>query len=763
MERQRLDVGANACHLRADGARFRKLLFGNSHLSTNVACLLLCCALLLLTGGSFAGSVAAQAYETPHGPYEAFPAGCAACHVAHTAAGPPLILQSEITALCLTCHDGTASVFNVVYVPETDIWGAGVTREVYGFGFGTTAGSVCFHPVKNTGNPAVGQVLECVDCHNPHGDTTVSGGVYARLLSSTDSTGRYYQGPDFCLACHGSTDRGFPSVENQSVSYWVYTLGNHRNSKAAHYDTSKAALQPASGTLVTCATCHYKHASDRKRLVTKAEENLCFKCHNTTSNSMSGRNIQAEFAKSSHHDVTGTTGAKVECTSCHGPHTVGAKSLSAVETYSQVANPDNTKSVMARTAATQDNGIANTVGTFTGFCISCHDGSPPAATESTTEYVPYTIVFPETIFTTNSGGWNKGSYQSGGHGGTGMTCLTCHESHGSDYPALQRYDEDTSTTDGECLRCHKSGGGAPDIRSDFLKSSAHPTLTLSGKHSNTENYALVPQADRHAECADCHDVHQATSGSPLRGVSGVMPTYGTTPWATPAYTFTKDADCQYEVCFKCHSYFSYGSSPPTSPSGGFAETDPSVEFNPNNPGYHAVVGISRVPSGYGKFVSPWTYDSPMKCTDCHGSAGSSVAGPHGSTEKFILKAPWNPDTSVAGATGKRGTDTSSHLCFKCHDYNFYAGSGGTGTSKFSGNAGSNLHALYKGNKGYVHEQGCACCHGALPHGSRRRGILMDTSYSPPYSTGVKITGLPATLPDPGTWSRGDCTTAAGCH
>ncbi|MEW6172461.1 MAG: hypothetical protein AB1510_05250, partial [Bacillota bacterium] len=224
-------------------------------------------------------------------------------------------------------------------------------------------------------------------------------------------------------------------------------------------------------------------------------------------------------------------------------------------------------------------------------------------------------------------------------------------------------------------------------------------------------------------------------------------------------------DYQYELCFKCHSYYSYRTSPPNAPSGG-TETDQAKEFSPNNPAYHAVVGTSKMPSGYGKFTgtgrngNPWAYNSRMYCTDCHGSNSTSVAGPHGSTEKFILKALWNPDTGTADATGKRGTDTSSHLCFKCHDYNFYAGTGTGGTSKFSNGMKSNLHAVTKMGS-YVHEQGCACCHGAVPHGYKHRGMLVTTADGSPYTTGVKVTAI--SVPTIGSWSKSNCSTLSGCH
>lgn len=110
--------------------------------------LVLLCAFLLLPGTAMALG--------PHGPYFGAPDGCAACHVVHAAYSAPLMINLSQTAMCLLCHDGTASIYNVY-------------NAVYGFG--PLSGSTHFHPVANTGNPAVGSVVECAYCHNPHGST----------------------------------------------------------------------------------------------------------------------------------------------------------------------------------------------------------------------------------------------------------------------------------------------------------------------------------------------------------------------------------------------------------------------------------------------------------------------------------------------------------------------------------------------------------------------------------------------------------------
>jgi hypothetical protein len=417
---------------------------------------------------------------------------------------------------------------------------------------------------------------------------------------------------------------------------------------------------------------------------------------------------------------------------------VGAKSLSVSGvTYSQVANPDNTKSVMARTYAVQDNGVGNTVGTFTDFCLKCHDGSPPTAVAEVYNYVPYSIIFPtgwRGNITTNVYGWNKSAYTGKGHDTRTILCTDCHKSHGSVYTVLQVYAEDTSTTNGECLLCHRSSGytGADDVKTDLTRTYRHPTLYVSGKHSDTENYDNMPLADRHAECFDCHDPHRCDSTTAvapavygnIKGASGVLINFGTSNWTSwpgdATFTQKLGIDYEYELCFKCHSYYSYRTSPPTSPSGGFTETDQAKEFNPVHPAYHAVVGTSKIPTFtynsqtyyYGKFVSPWTATSRLYCTDCHASDTSSIRGPHGSAQKFILKAPWDPNTGSSGNSGTGSSGTSGHLCFKCHDYDFYTGqNSGSATvrSKFSSSSSYNRHDKHQG-------KGCACCHGAIPHG-----------------------------------------------
>ncbi|MEW8100086.1 MAG: multiheme c-type cytochrome [Candidatus Thiodiazotropha endolucinida] len=115
----------------------------------------------------------------------------------------------------------------------------------------------------------------------------------------------------------------------------------------------------------------------------------------------------------------------------------------------------------------------------------------------------------------------------------------------------------------------------------------------------------------------------------------------------------------------------------------------------------------------------------MYCSDCHGSgtapgtvvpdggANGRPWGPHGSNHNFILKGDWSADT---------GTGRPQDLCFKCHDYDVYAGGDRSVDSGFG--RGDNLHAEHferiTGNR-----VKCMWCHVAVPHGWKNKGLLVN--------------------------------------
>lgn len=337
-------------------------------------------------------------------------------------------------------------------------------------------------------------------------------------------------------------------------------------------------------------------------------------------------------------------------------------------------------------------------------------------------------------------------------------------------------------------------------------------------------------ASRHAECTDCHNPHRvvknklfygttssvfniatpqtegthrhldSTSGTDaaftshtnvasgvLRGSWGVEPTYSSNSFHSSASNFivrrgdpagdtvpnTSAPDGktyvtrEYQVCLKCHSSYAYGATPPDlgytggTPSGtnGLIKyTDQAKEFqapgthadeplnlgndggsvgyqNGNHRSWHPVMratgrtatkrGISASSAFNHPFQNVGT--QTMYCSDCHGSGtdpGTVIPtaatpkkpwGPHGSNNAFILKGEWNNDSTNATTT----------LCMRCHNP--------TSSSGFSGGGKGNLHQ-HHADKGKIQ---CTFCHIAVPHGWKNRSLLVNLN-----DVGEEV-GLPA--------------------
>lgn len=233
---------------------------------------------------------------------------------------------------------------------------------------------------------------------------------------------------------------------------------------------------------------------------------------------------------------------------------------------------------------------------------------------------------------------------------------------------------------------------------------------------------------------------------------------------------------EYQICLKCHSDFAYddnnlyplGNRPNLGDSGGGTGagtngltqfTNQAREFQAplhhqgqvspgdsgagsafllnNHRSWHPVVaatgrdGIVRN-QGRGDISGNWTppFDQAvgsqtMYCSDCHGSATAPATvvpdggengrpwGPHGSNHNFILKGDWTADT---------GTGRPQDLCFKCHDYDVYAGGNRSVDSGFG--RGDNLHGIHferiAGNR-----VKCMWCHVAVPHGWKNKAFLVN--------------------------------------
>lgn len=412
---------------------------------------------------------------------------------------------------------------------------------------------------------------------------------------------------------------------------------------------------------------------------------------------------------------------RVECTSCHDPHD----------------NQNGSFLVKANAGA--------------ALCLTCHQKTGWSASAHATSNRPYTS--PGGAATTVAE-WS---------------CRSCHKVHGAN--AAQAYilrgaEENT------CYACHGTPAltGAKDIKSAYQKAYKHPVETKSGVHKNPETDASnLGSATRHAECWDCHNPHQAKSGVHTAGSNaiapavlgqwGVEPSYGGAAFTRPnAYSVQKFTNTtsfkEYQLCFKCHSSYAFGDTPPT------GLTDQGVEFNPANASLHNV-GVAGAVSkartnkpAASSYVAPWTYQSAMTCSDCHASnSDSDPRGPHGSASSRILRGAWTT------ATGTSNNQTG-HLCFRCHSSNVYGSSADSnGSTAFSESGGKNLHREHAG-KGY----GCMRCHSKVPHGWSRGRLIVYRTDPLPYSGGTTTSlGITSWTPSPQNYTTSRCGTASGCH
>ena len=328
------------------------------------------------------------------------------------------------------------------------------------------------------------------------------------------------------------------------------------------------------------------------------------------------------------------------------------------------------------------------------LCVQCHN--PHSAGDSISGVNPSATSFLE----------EKGCYSNNGFSGQG-----CHGMNGSNRPF-----------------------GAADIYSQLSKLSKHNVEATTklhssnwllsypyGRESRAPNSGFFSGSNRHVECLDCHNPHKAVQGShspatneiggALLGSWGVEPSNGF-GWMTPNsftqvdFTSTSQGK-EYQLCFKCHSYFAFGNDIPN----GY--TDIAREFNSSNKSYHPIEDTIpsnsyTSPSANNDFKetmeSPWDNNrhDKMTCSDCHASETSTdPPGPHGSNQPYILNG------------SPLATDLS--FCTRCHKADVYASPFDPGSSETGSRFDSQTTGISAASH-YFHvtlqHLGCRQCHGA---------------------------------------------------
>lgn len=411
--------------------------------------------------------------------------------------------------LCLSCHDGTIALGNVLAKNKT-ISFANTSKITGNSNLSTDLRND--HPISfyydaslasangelkppSSINPQIkleNNKLQCTSCHDPHKNTTTD-----FLIAST-------QNSNLCNMCH-------------QTNYWE--ASSHKTS-AKTWNKGKPNPWPFTpwNTVAenACENCHNPHnaGSTTRLLKYQAEESNCLDCHNSN---VAEKNIQAEFAKTYKHNVyaytdihdpkesSNITNKHVECVDCHNSH--AAKKQAAVAPSVKGANT-------GVSGINQSGNAVNYAKNEYEICYKCHSDNPMTGVSSPRKIIQNNLrlEFDQTnpsFHPIASIGKNTAisGLISPLTASSMIYCTSCHASsgqgasngpHGSIYPQILKYNYDRSSKYVNnraayelCYQCHEQMN---TITKHQTISKSHGTIT---------------------SCNTCHDPHgiSSTQGS----------------------------------------------------------------------------------------------------------------------------------------------------------------------------------------------------------------------------------------------------------
>lgn len=495
--------------------------------------------LLVWTGAGVSAAVAQSILFTKHnlsasgpGPVKATAESrvCIFCHVPHgsrtvaplwnrhdsTAAYLPYdspTLKAQVgqptgsSKLCLSCHDGTIALGDLVNADAPITMAGGDTMppgdgligtdlrddhpisfdyfESLGFSGGSLLAPSGWDPRVKLDD---GDMLQCTTCHDPHddqwGDFLVMDNQQAMLCIQCHNQPAFNQTPHATSTAqwNGSGDDPWPHTDYPDVQ-------------------SNA-----------CMSCHRSHhAGGQEQLLRNAlEEEVCLVCHN---GNVATENLEAVFEKPYRHPVEQFSGVHeagespldasghVECADCHNPHDARA----------EAAEAPNVMGVMQNVSGVDINGAAvDAVMYEYQVCFKCHGDQAPQpinqierqiqSFDTTKEFAPSSPSYhPVTAPGLNS---DVPSLIAPLSTASMIYCSDCHGNdsatgpagpHGSSHPFM-------------LVREYRTGDSISESAASYaLCYGCHSRSSILNDESFDEHHLHI--VDERTSCATCHDGH----------------------------------------------------------------------------------------------------------------------------------------------------------------------------------------------------------------------------------------------------------------
>ncbi len=321
------------------------------------------------------------------------------------------------TSLCLSCHDGTVAVGQLVPYGAISMSGSMYSSDLFGTDLKASHPVSLVTPIKDsptlvaslaatqtTADPLhkvklIDGTVECTSCHEPHNQYIDL--KSPKFLVRDGSNGQ------LCLACHETNARTVNGKSNP-LAQW----SNSIHAVSGNTLTAQSNLGGYSTVAQTaCLSCHQPHnarsAGGLLRGPTPAPSNIdaasqsCITCHGGGSNlQQTVPNVYAEFAKTAGHPLPTASNLHdanepallvnnrhATCADCHNSHS----SLQVVSFLPAPAIRPSQTGITGISASDGTTVVAPAANQYEN-CLRCHGSSPGKQTLPIYGYAPVRAV-----------------------------------------------------------------------------------------------------------------------------------------------------------------------------------------------------------------------------------------------------------------------------------------------------------------------------------------------------------------------------------